>query len=615
MSGKPKTEGGLFDKQELGTAIDELEAEKRKFDFVASALEGVFGQIDRALTMMRVYPKNHPLVDSLVDQVILKFDPIFEVEDDVVVRVDAMQLTSEWGHVVAEQNSVEKKEFIWYGAYADGIIQFEFHKGLEGDELQKLLWLINNSALGKISTDDDSVTLLWELNLEKIKYFAVEGFVDGGTLDDFDGRTEPEATALIADAAEDRNLREDLSNLFSDLNEIHVDLFTRMQVEAQTKIPEIEMRDKDVEYTFQVSGTALKQVLDEWDSTADLEYRLIEALLGVIRAAPASEGAKKAGDIIISVTHQLIDREMWGGAVKVMKLLDSRRSELAERGFDPVDHVLTELSDPVRLDALLNGFQKNGLQREGLRELLLLLDHDGVQKQIIQILSDANRKIVGLKWLFLLLKDVTNDTNSPNIYDAKTVKKGAYLERLLSQLEGSEHKTWQPVARILLQAIQSQKSETLTSALKVEHSFWRDPKIAEKHIMGLATHKEQDLRKMALKILSKNHKDIFAKTIKQNVMSKDFSGRSKGEVRFLMRTFMDTTPDATSELRKLIKTRGWGGQDGRDFAMIAAGILLKASDDEARKIVKAYSGSMLTHAGLKKDYSSLLKKYTEKNGG
>lgn len=614
--GGKKKRGGLFGKKDgLAEAIDELEAEKRQFDFVANALVGVFSQIDRAMTMMRVYPKNHPLVDSLIDQVVAKFDPIFENEDDVVVRVDAMQLTSEWGHVVHSQNLSEKKGFVWYTSYADGVIQYEFHKGLEGNELQKFLWLITNSSQGQISTDDDTVTLLWELGLQNIKYFAVEGFVDGGSLSDFDGRTEPEATGLIADTAEDPSKTSELTDLFSNLNTIHVDLFTRMQVEAQMKIPEVKMRDQDLEYAFLVNLKALERVVDEWDSSADLEYRLIEALLSVIRTAPATASAEQAGEIIAAVTHQLIDNEMWAGAVKVLKLLFARRSHFVDREFDPISGVVTELTDPRRLDALLNGFQKNGQEREALRELLLLLDHDGLQKQIILIFSDPKREIIGLKWLFDLLKDATNDANARNIYAPETVKKETYLNRVLGQLNEGENASWQPVARLLLKAIESKNIETLSSALKIEHSCWRDAQVAEKYIVAFTIHKDADLRKRALKILSKHHRKLFVKTIEESVMSKYFAGRSPGELRFLMRMFLDTVPDGKAELRKLLKTRGWGSESAREFTGIAAAVLLKSGDQESREIIERYCGSRLTHSSLKKTYSSLLIRHKVDNDG
>ena len=617
MSKGGKTKGGLFGKGStfVGDAIDELEAERRQYDFVAQALNGVFGQIERAMTMMRVYPKNHPLVDTLIEQIIVKLEPIFETEDDVIVRVDAMQLSSEWGHMVYEQNSAEKKGFAWYSSYADGVIQYEFHKGVDAEEMQKFLWLINNSNQGQLSSDDDTVTLLWELGLDKIKYFAVEGFVDGGSLSDFDKRTEPEATAMIVDAAENPGKSSELGDIFSNLNTIHVDLFTRMQIEAQMKIPEVELREHDLEYAFMVNVKALEAVVQEWDSSADLEYRLIEALLSVIHTAPATSGAKKAGEIIASVTHQLLDREMWGGAVKVMKLLDARRSHFAEKNFDPVGLVLAELSDPARLDALLNGFQKNGTQREELRELLLLLDHEKVQKQIILILSDAKRDIIGLKWLFDLLKDVTDDSNARNLLAPDALKKKAYLTRLLEQLGEGENAAWQPAARLLIKGMESSDANILSLAIRVEHSCWKDPRIAEKHIVKLAIHKDEDIRKKALKLLSRYHKMLFENTARESVLSKDFKGRSQGELRFLMRIFLDTTKGAKEELRKLLKTRGWGGENARDFAGIAASVLLKAGDTESRKIVEEYSASFLTHFALRKTYASVLKRYKVNDGG
>lgn len=596
-------------KETIGGIIDEFEAEKRHFEFVAKALQNVFSQIDRALTMMRVYPKNHPLVDNLIQQVVEKFDPIFEVEEDVIIRVNADELTSEWGHVVHSKSSSEKNTFVWYSSYADGIIQFEFHKGLGANELQRFLWLINRSTADEITSDDDTVTLLWELNLKKVKYFAVEGFVDGGSIEAFDKRTEPEALALVADAAENPSAPSELDEIFSNINTIHVDLFTRMQIESQLKLPHMELRDQDLEYAFLVNATNLKDVIDEWISSADLEYRLIEALLSVIRTAPASVGAEKAGEIIMAVTHQLIDREMWDDAVKVMKLLDARRSHFVDKGFDPLGIVLEELSDPTRLDALLNGFQKNALLRSELQELLLLLDHDKLQTQVILVIGNKDRNLIGLKWLFLLLKSATNRSNTKNIYAPAILKNPVYLQRMLSILVDEAHTHWQPASRLILAALEHKKKEIQLLALNIEDNIWKDPRIGEKYLTNFSNHVDEDLRKRALKLLREYHKELFKKAVKDNVLSKKFTEKSIGEIRFLMRMFIDICDDGPAKLRDMIKIRGWSSVHARNLAVIAAEVLMKRNDADAKKIIKSYRESRLTHTELRDSYAKILIKY------
>ncbi len=590
--------------------IEEQQNEKRVDQKIASELGTIFNQLDRLVTMMRVYPKGHPILDEIAQGIISRIRPAIATFGDLEVNLGATELQTAGGTVFFSAEQSERKQFIYYNAYADGVIRVEFHEGITSKNLQDFLGVINRASQGGIGSDDDTVTLLWELDLDTISYSAVEGFVDTGSMDSFGEMNETEATQVVSEAAiEPRGAAADrLLALFSNLNLVHLDLFTRMQVTAQAKMSVPTLSDRDLAYAFGVDDAVILKLMTEWTSGVDLEYRLIEALLSIVRTSPHSEEGRNAADLVTQVTHNLLDQDMFAQAARVLELLHDRRELFANLEYDPMGALIDELSDPMRLEALIYTMQTNTSKRDELVSLLLMLGPAKVQWQILLLLADEKRKVVAIPQMVdVLLKTIQPDNELQFL--AKEVLTETYFRRLFPVLADRESDGFKPMPRLIRAALQFDNREVIKTALLVDHPVWKDETLADKYLQPLSSHDDEELRKLALRRLGEHHAERFRAAIRESVLARKFKGRTHAELRFLMRIFLESGGDSPQTLRGLLDTRGWLNKAHREFAKMAAAVLMEFGDEETVAFVTERAASALTHPDLRESWHQSLVRF------
>ncbi len=595
----------------FGALIDDQEIERREDRKLAAELTQIFNAFDRIFTMMRVYPPTHPLVAELVRVVLGRLEPILERENSVYFNLDAHELQTLRGTPFFSQELAERDQFVWYAAYSDGLLQIEIERGVTDAELRGLLRVINQSAQGTIASDDDTVTLLWEQQNPHIRHFAVEGFVDHGELEDFGERTEKDAIEMIADAAVDPNSEEaaELHRLFDNLNLAHLDLFTRMQIEANAKIIVPELRDQDLAYAFAIPLNLIDQLGDEWRAGADLEYRLIEALLSTIRTAPASVGASRAAEIITAVTRQLLDHEMFEEAVRILELLHDRRELFLDTEIDPLGELIDQLAEPVQIEGLVNLFQLRPDLRQALTRLLKLLGREVLVTQIARLLADPDRKVVAVSELVDILFEAVDDATAHLVTEPGYLDQPIYLKRLMPELVTRDFAAWKPTTVLIHKAIASKDPEVRDLALSLEHPCWDDLELAQQYLVPMANDPDDKIRKLALRMLADKHPAIFKEAISDTVLARKMGNRTHAELRFLMRAFLDSADEGAEFLRSLLEVKGWFGSDATEFAKMAAAILVEAGDMLAVEKIRAAQSSIFTNPELKRSYTQIIQRF------
>ncbi len=584
---------------------------------VAHDLKTLFNMFDRLVTMLRVYPRGHPILDEIAGQIETRFKTAFEDHGDIFeVLVDATALSTAEETEFFSRELSDKQQYIWYEAYADGLLALTFRQGLMAAEILDFLGVIDRSAQGVIDSDDDTITLLWELELPHLDYHAVEGFADGAAVETFEGMNEPDAVNLVASGIEDPKGEEArrLIQMFENLNLQHVDIFTRMQLRAGEQLSAPEIRDEDLAYAFVVDQSVIDKLSHEWHEGVDLEYRLIEALLSIVRGAPASEAAERASEMIVSITHQLLDRAMYAQATRILELLHDRRALFTDSDFDPLGDLIEELSDPLRLEALIYTLQKKPGERGALINLLLLLGPDRVQTQVLRLLADDSKNIVAASQLVDVVVQATTPENEHQILNPEFVKNPIYLRRLLRELGNRDAESFSPTPRLIRAALGVEDIETIAAALKIEHPVWSDERIAEKYLMPLAMRQEEEIRKYAMERLSEFHPRTFENVIRDSILARDSQGRSFGEVRFLMRMYLEANEaEAVSHLREMLEVKGWLSESKRDFAKMAAAVLIEHGDEQALQAVREAAESVWVNHDLKRSYTTTLKRFARKD--
>jgi len=135
---------------------------------------------------------------------------------------------------------------------------------------------------------------------------------------------------------------------------------------------------------------------------------------------------------------------------------------------------------------------------------------------------------------------------------------------------------------------------------------WDNRRAAGTDLKRVAFDKDKDVRQRARARWAEGHRAVFRSTIQEALGAQDFKGRSPGEVRFLMRTYMEHVPDAPKFLMGLLEPRGWIGSGRREFAKLAATVLVEANHTETVEFLRERAASILTQPELKQHFRQLV---------
>lgn len=149
--------------------MNESPNQEALLDTVRLAEEVVQG-ILKARKLMRIYPPNNPLYLKASEACYEKFKNFMELAGDLTLKVHQNELIFGNERVYHNPN---KEDNLALFLFKDGIREITFEKGLVPEELEEFL---NILALdfSRDTLDDDVVTLLWEKDLEHIKYVVDE---------------------------------------------------------------------------------------------------------------------------------------------------------------------------------------------------------------------------------------------------------------------------------------------------------------------------------------------------------------------------------------------------------------------------------------------------------
>ncbi len=148
------------------------EPEKKDTQKIKAAAE-LINFLVRALKTMYLYPQNNPIPQDFKKNLFAKFTNFLEHYDELILRLEQNQFLCN-GEAVYQDPSIE--EGIAIVLHRDGVRQLSFSKGLTEVELYNFLDILKR--LNRISSEDDSVTLLWEQDFSHINYLVVDSYID-----------------------------------------------------------------------------------------------------------------------------------------------------------------------------------------------------------------------------------------------------------------------------------------------------------------------------------------------------------------------------------------------------------------------------------------------------
>jgi HEAT repeat protein len=128
----------------------------------------------KAFASMRIYPRENPTVESLINTFNEKMQKFFDEEEELKLIIDEFSITFKEETVFQDR---QKKASLPFLFFKDGIRELAFYKGLDKEELQGFLKVVKDNA--DLPPDDsDIVNSLWIKDFPHIRYFAVDEFLD-----------------------------------------------------------------------------------------------------------------------------------------------------------------------------------------------------------------------------------------------------------------------------------------------------------------------------------------------------------------------------------------------------------------------------------------------------
>ncbi len=152
-----------FDTEVQQVDAVELESVKRLVQLLGSTLKSLL-----------LYPSNNPIPEEFKRKLYAGFGEFLDKYDELKLEVNSRRFLYRETPVYEEG---EKEEGLVRKLHADGIRELAFLKGLESEELDGFLDVMEES-LKQRDLDEDLVTMLWEKDLNNVKYLVVDDLMD-----------------------------------------------------------------------------------------------------------------------------------------------------------------------------------------------------------------------------------------------------------------------------------------------------------------------------------------------------------------------------------------------------------------------------------------------------
>jgi HEAT repeat protein len=288
----------------------------------------------KTLKSLLLYPRNNPIPKEFKKKLHQSFRDFLDSNEELRLEVKHSQLIYRERAVYEDQ---DREEGMAYALHKDGIRELVFIKGLEQEELGQFLETIE-LCLKSADLEDDLVTLLWEKDLDHIKYLVVDDLLDvdvpkaEDVPDDWDFDRLLHSEITFSDAAkslpeqEAREKEDQAKRLLEKLKE-----FSPEDIEVIHKLLKADEKSGLVDDFFGILGEILiteKNFL-EFDELVERIETVLDSLVNVgafDSAAKIIRGLKEFQDTHLSTSLQA-DREGQRKAQRIKRAIDQAGEE------------------------------------------------------------------------------------------------------------------------------------------------------------------------------------------------------------------------------------------------------------------------------------------------
>ena len=162
---------------------DETSAEPEDWaegdDLPVVQVRELFIVLGKALRAFQLYDENNPVRRRFVNSLREAFEQLWQELEGINLSVEEHRLLMAGAAIYENSSRAESLAFL---LYKDGVRDLTFLPGIEGDELDKILGVLQRARMLKTAEADDLLTMLWEADLEFFKCQYVAQFTEGAVI-------------------------------------------------------------------------------------------------------------------------------------------------------------------------------------------------------------------------------------------------------------------------------------------------------------------------------------------------------------------------------------------------------------------------------------------------
>lgn len=356
----------------------------------------LFVTLAKAQRAFQLYDQNNPVYHRFVSSLKEAFQDLWQEVDRVKVRVEEHRLTIGEAEVYQNDNRSESLAFLFY---KDGVRELTFLPGIETDELEQFLGVLQHARNLK-PTDDDLLTVLWGADLTFFEYAYVEVMPDGMELPVANPESERADLGQVLQAAREEEAEEEDDAAEEGDAESAAAEDKPKQISKEDFNPtlySLDPREKEVlkeEVALEMNRSLREDVLNAlYDRLEDGESERQTEILGVLTTLLPNFLSRGALESAAQVLEELARMRATDGIFD-----DGRNAE--------VDQLLDQLSSEETLNELIRAVRDGSIAadpellsrfltylRSGALGVLLTASEEAEDRQLRDVLSSA---VVGI---------------------------------------------------------------------------------------------------------------------------------------------------------------------------------------------------------------------------
>ena len=340
-----------------------------------------FSALDKAIKTFRLYDGRGELCTAAVEALSSQFSTFFENSESLVLDLTGQGFKVEGRLMSAEDRGGQG----YYAMFKDGLRQITILRGITTEETEKLVRVLatrnqqkqeeNASPPDDELVEEDTVTRLWDANFQRVRYDAIDSFVEGDVfVPELDKKVSLVSWVNTKMEAYDPGLMDAWQRNGPPLK----NAATPQGIQARALLSLQPSKD--------LPHQGIEAFRTQYSEDQKSQMERFSVIWGQMVEEASDDQSKKLVRMMVGLINEWMDEGHWSGLLRTFLVL--RRLSEKPRFKNLVTHIVQEVASPVALNRLKPHLEE--IQPQQTRDALrfhMLLGRPGLET-LCRLLAD-----------------------------------------------------------------------------------------------------------------------------------------------------------------------------------------------------------------------------------